>query len=357
VSRWNESLPERARIVMVDFKQCTEPDLQSVMTFIDEHWAKAHVLATSRALMSWQHADTERPGAYNWLLASNEQGVQGVLGFIPTHRYDTALVAEPFTWLALWKIRADAPRGIGLQLLSQLTARAKGPMGVLGINPQHPPMYKALGWQVGELSHHFVCNPDLRQNIVSAPPGRALPLPKAGRAVFTRVDAAALASLQLPQSQGSWPRKTPRYFAGRYLDHPVYDYQIHVISLEGHPRALLATRIAVSGDSKVLRLIDFLGEESAWAESGSGLATLLRETGCEYADLWQYGLQAETLAACGLVQVQFDGAVVVPNYFEPFLQRNGRIEFAVKGVPLQDLRLFRGDGDQDRPNRLPSRHG
>ena len=40
---------------------------------------------------------------------------------------------------------------------------------------------------------------------------------------------------------------------------------------------------------------------------------------------------------------------IIPNYFEPFEQKNVDIYF-VSNV-MENLHLYRGDGDQDRPSK------
>ena len=45
--------------------------------------------------------------------------------------------------------------------------------------------------------------------------------------------------------------------------------------------------------------------------------------------------------------------LVIPNYFEPFEQKNIDIKFAYKTAQsLPPVRLFKADGDQDRPSEL-----
>lgn len=336
----------------IEIHRCGERDLVAVMAFIHDHWAKDHVLSWYHPLMIWQHRDPAMPSFYNWLIAEDEEGIQGILGYIPTSKYDLSLAAHPLTWLAMWKIRSEPKnRTVGLCLLNTLSqASGTGIVAVLGINPSHPPMYKALGYFVGELNQHFTCDPGRTQTLIGAPDGFVPPRPIPGRAAFRTVEAAYLESSGLMGSK--LPRKTPRYFLNRYLVHPVYRYRVSSIELGGRLCGLLSTRVVAHGGARVLRIVDFLGDEAALAECGTALGLLLREEGCEYADLFEYGLPSEVLEACGFRRAEHGSEVVVPNYFEPFLQRSARIQFAVKGVKPEDLAIFRGDGDQDRPNRI-----
>lgn len=337
-----------------EIRRCREEDLFGVMEFIDAYWIKDHILFKHRELMDWQYGDPKSKGTYNWLIAEDEEGTQGILGFIPTFKYDPDLAVDPLTWLALWKIRPQPKNHtLGLRLMSTLAqAKGTGKLAVLGINSTHAPMYKALGYVVGDLKQHFTCNPNLAQTLIGAPDDFEPPQPLVGRATFREVDAIYLDTFILVGVKV--PCKSPRYFLNRYLIHPIYQYRIFAIELDGCSRALLSMRIASNNGARVLRIVDFLGDEEVLAESGSAIGQLLDEEGCEYADFLEYGLLPSVLVACGFRQAIHGSAVVVPNYFEPFLRRSTRIQFAIKGVRAEDLAIFRGDGDQDRPNQAPS---
>jgi hypothetical protein len=341
---------------MIEIKRCTDGDLQSVMDFLHEHWTKDHVLAKHRGLMDWQHADENHPGMYNWLIAVDEEGVQGVLGFIPTSKFDKVLSEKPLTWLALWKIRPESKNnGLGLQLLNTLAqSESMGIIAVQGINPKHPPMYKALGYFTGELAQYFVCHPNKTQSLLAVPEGFKLPVPSSGRATMEELNIKDLANIVLSPFEPKLPLKTPIYFVNRYFKHPVYTYKVFEVLLQEHAVAIVVIRIAESGAAKVLRIVDFLGSDQALSECGTAINQIMHENDCEYADFWQYGIAEETLAGSGFRRVNFAGNIIVPNFFEPFLQRNARIEFAIKGIKNEKLAIFRGDGDQDRPNRITS---
>lgn len=53
----------------------------------------------------------------------------------------------------------------------------------------------------------------------------------------------------------------------------------------------------------------------------------------------------------GFELLDLDGETIVPNYFEPFEQRNVKIEIAYK-TKGDNYVAFKADSDQDRPNIL-----
>jgi len=75
-----------------------------------------------------------------------------------------------------------------------------------------------------------------------------------------------------------------------------------------------------------------------------------RSIGAEYADVYNWGIAPDLFARAGFSEVDPDGADIVPDHFEPFEQVNIRLRFAVKSD--RPVVLFKGDGDQDRPNRM-----
>ena len=64
-----------------------------------------------------------------------------------------------------------------------------------------------------------------------------------------------------------------------------------------------------------------------------------------------FGLPEETFTKMGFELLDLDGETIVPNYFEPFEQRNVKIEIAYK-TKGDNYVAFKADSDQDRPNIL-----
>jgi hypothetical protein len=326
------------------------------MDFIGLYWSEGHILSVHRDLMEWQHNSHQNPNQCNWVIAKGNEGIEGILGFIPSSRYDEKIGDENFTWLALWKVR-NLPKNnlLGLRLLYFLL---KMPgvknVGVSGINPYHTSLYKALDFKVGELNQHYLCNPHKTSALISNPNNLNLPIPSPGVAIFKELNAKKVRCMKLKDNSSNVePLKTTKYFSSRYFNHPVYQYGVFDIRMNGISHGLLALRIAVAGSSKVLRVVDFIGDEEILSECGTAFSNLLKQYDCEYVDFWEFGLSPQVLCKCGFQKVSQEGSVIVPNYFEPFSQKTSPIQIAVKLVrPESNIRIFRADGDQDRPNSM-----
>ena len=335
---------------MVDIRICQNDDIETVMAFINLHWRKDHVLATSQKLMDWQYK--QAGGLYNFVLAYEGNDLLAVLGFIPVDRYDPALRDRAAVWLALWKLRSDVKiAGLGLRMLRFLERmHSIKTIAVNGINAAHPPMYQALGYRTGVLRHSYLFNPNMQSRLLAiVNPAVAVALPQLGQSVMQEMDQQTLQ--QLPWPPGNQNR-TPAYFAERYLRHPFYRYQVHLFSFDSQ-RALLATRVVRHGNAAALRIVDFTGDVNVLAQIGNSLEDLMQQHDAEYVDFLNSGIPQGLLAQAGFAELDFDGPLIIPNRFEPLERKNHRVFFAIKTSDTSEPLIFRADGDQDRPN-IPS---
>ena len=140
----------------VTIRRCRAEDVNDVLAFIDAYWKPGHIFTRHRGLFDWQHALHDHPGEYSIAIARRtaDRTLLGILGYIPTRQFDSS-IAENTVWLALWKVRDDAgSAGLGLQLLTFVTnSEPHTTLGVVGFNAAVAPIYRALGFTVGELRH------------------------------------------------------------------------------------------------------------------------------------------------------------------------------------------------------------
>ena len=83
---------------MISIGRCKSENIVSVMNFICENYSNGHVLSVSRELMDWQYKDGDY---YNFLLAWDDDQLMGILGYIPTERYDCDLKIRSIIFPAL----------------------------------------------------------------------------------------------------------------------------------------------------------------------------------------------------------------------------------------------------------------
>ena len=69
----------------------------------------------------------------------------------------------------------------------------------------------------------------------------------------------------------------------------------------------------------------------------------------EYIDCLNYGIDENIFFNLGFLKNNFDENLIIPNYFEPFVNQNIKIDVAIK-CDFDDYIIFKADADQDRPN-------
>ncbi len=139
------------------------------------------------------------------------------------------------------------------------------------------------------------------------------------------------------------PYKDRQYIEHRYFNHPVYKYQLYGIE----DKMVLVCREVSANGAKVLRIVDVLGDASMIRHAGKGLQELLKDNDYEYIDFMEYGMDESDVLAAGFVKLDPEGSNIIPNYFEPFEQRNIEVLCCAS---LRPALIFKADADQDRPS-------
>ncbi len=143
------------------------------------------------------------------------------------------------------------------------------------------------------------------------------------------------------------PFKDRTYLRHRYFDHPEYEYMVYTYTSDTTDSHLtLVVRIQEHDKAKVLRIVDGIGDWKIFTDAIPYIDSLIEHFGCEYADFYESGLDDNLLCTSGWRKVGEDENVI-PDYFSPFEQRNVKIYCSTSS---DEAILFKGDGDQDRPN-------
>ena len=271
-------------------------------------------------------------------------------GYIRANRHST-----PDIWVSVWVAR-KGHNGVGLELMSALP-RLTGARLVAcnNIRPQTMPFYQFLGWQTGRVGHYFRLA-DQAEFRLAVPGSNAGRLPVSGDLTLEPVHSVTrLQGMGMPPSSHT-PTKDVWYMTRRYFNFDYYRYDVWCITEQGKLLAYLVTRTADvrlndGSPIKVLRMVDFIGEDAVLTRLGVALDQLLAESGAEYLDCYCAGIPAVTMAQAGLSERLEGDGTILPNYLDPPVQEN--TEYYYFTSQPKDFVLFRADGDQDRPN-LPA---
>lgn len=338
--------------MIYEIHSCAATEKKELQQFIDRHWKKGHVLATSETLLDFQHRNND--GSYNFLIARNTVSgeIDGVFGYMP-------LISSPGVYYgAIWKVRDDINNNeiklLGAYLWKRMTKlpgfKAYAANGISAMAKQ---FYQRAGLTLGCLRQYYILSeqtPVYRiAKIDGARPSVPVETAEARQIRITTVDVAIADTIRYPY----YPVKNKAYLQVRYADHPYYHYDFRGIFNQERLLAVLVTRTIEAQGAKCLRIVDVYGGLEYCPSLYSAVQQLLRDENAEYIDCMNYGIDPEVFRRIGFSELDPDNTeTIIPNYFEPFEQSNVRIECA--HTQSGQFVIFKGDSDQDRPNIIPS---
>lgn len=334
------------------FRICSEEDLPLLLKFIDTYWKKDHILVRSKEIMDFQYYDAENR-QYTFLLAENQQTgeIDGIRGWIRVAQFDPALKSYDDVWSAVSKVRTDVQndeiRLLGSFLWRYLN-RHKG-FGTVGISHFSYAMHTALGHTMCSLSQYFILNPNIRTYKVAVVPETYSFTPSIDEC-WSLQEIADVRDVSPSEVSAFYrPFKSLTYLLNRFQNHPVYKYHFWGVMHSGRLECILVGKFIDINGARILRIVDVFGSLQNVGSLYSSFVDLMRESGCEYVDFLCFGIEREVFERMGfdtLDPTRED--LVIPNYFEPYLQKNIVINGAYK--PAERYTMFKADADQDRPS-------
>lgn len=331
-------------------------DIPNIMQFIHDHWKKNHILATDRKLFEYEFMEND---IVNIVLAIDKytKTIEAISGFLKCSHIPHKNLQD--IWGSIWKVNSDRANMtfLGVEIIKRLHEMQPFRYNLgIGVNPNTaiPVRKTAFREKTAKMDHYYALNPNVTdfkianiRNPVFQPYSNSIPKTTLTR--FTSV--AAIKECFDIESLDAVPYKDFWYVNKRFFHHPYYSYQVYGLQNDGQAiSALLVTRIVEHKDRKVLRIVDYIGNQELFSGLGPALHSLMVNEQYEYIDFYTFGFQRDYIMNAGFILKAEDDPNIIPNYFEPYLREN--VDIWVRY--MDDHVLFcKADGDQDRPNQIP----
>ena len=333
---------------MLEIKFAKLLDTDNIMKFIHNHWKNNHILSIDKDLFLYEYQDKDM---INFVIATDyKNNIYGILGFIKSSNNNSDI------WAAMWKaIKHDNHPMLGVELLEYLRNSSKyNKLTCSGINTNVIPIYNYLGFYTDYLHQYVMINTNLKNfnilKIKDAIYSRKLNFIENTKYSLTEIEENQL-NFNFKNDNNSVPCKGKKYFVKRYYNHPIFKYTVFGIFKEEAISSVIVTREVVVGNSKVLRIMDYLGNENDIVYISKYLYRIVIDNDYEYIDFMCYGFNNDNLERACFTKINLESNdLIVPNYFSPFLQENIKINFMADTKEIDKLRICKADGDQDRPN-------
>lgn len=331
---------------MIQIRQAVYEDIPRIMQFVEEHWKRGHIVGNSREFFEWQFVEGND---VHFIIAEDENGtLYGMDGYILYSHEENSDISG-----CLWKtIKSECPF-LGLKFGNVIEQEVRPRYGVgIGLNSRAQKIEKLQGNQISFMSHFYRLGIFDEYRIAKVI-NLMIPSYKTCESEFVplRTMQEFCKAISDHELRKHIPYKDYTYIQHRYFEHFSYSYQLFQLVKEGkRVNAVFVMREVEHAGRRIMKIIDFYGDSREIAYGGMALDNLLKKEGYEFIDFYCYGVCDEVVQKAGFIKRTKDDQNVIPNYFEPFEQRNVEISVAGSALSAPNTRIFRGDGDQDRPS-------
>lgn len=326
-------------------RKASPNDILDIMQFINSYWKKGHILGVDHEFFEYEHRNGNE---INYIISIDDyKNIEAILGYIPYGKLNRDVMT------VMWKVKNNDKPFLGVQLLEYLINNcdvriASSP----GINQKTIPIYEYLGYTVGKLKHYYRLNKCSEYKIAQIHDDRILTQEKQDihyslLPIHHMKELMDIFNFEEYKSRNPKPYKEPWYIEKRYFNHPIYTYKVFGIKDGlGKVESVLFTREVSYKSSKILRIMDFIGNIEKLNHISNDIDTIMQNNNYEYVDFYQSGIPNEIMESAGFI-LKDSKHNIIPNYFEPYVPENIEIYYFSTS---KDVVLFKADGDQDRPS-------
>ena len=332
-------------------------DVDSIMRFIRDEWSETHILGHNRDFLCWMYGNKEYGDEekINFvLMLDNQQQIVGLNGFVVySDDLDRRYVSSAIT-----KVKSDLCIPMcGVELIKRFhqLVPAKAYYSA-GTNPSTilPIGKKIFHYDTGLMCQYYILNERLKEYkvaVINQKRDATLVLSNYQLKEIKSIDELA-DKYNFEENHLYQAYKSKKYINKRFFEHPIYKYRVLGIVnpkyTDTYSGVLFCREIEVN-DSKICRVVDYLGEIDNLAKIGGALRTEMYEKQYEYVDFVVSELPEDIAKMAGFCLRTKTDENVIPMYFEPFVQKNIDIYYQRSD---KNIMIFKADGDQDRPNKF-----
>lgn len=307
----------------------------SFIEFLKKNWNSEHIYVKDRTYFEYEFSDNS-----NFVLAIRNNEIVAILGYLEYEQ-------KGDIFNAIWKNIGKVDDG--LKCFQFLLNENFKSVSSCGIKKNTIPIYEFLGINTGRLKHFYILNQEIEEyKIAKISEKNIKKIENKDVEGFIEVEnideLLKLIDYQDLKKYNFY--KSPEYFNKRYFKHPYYKY--HILVKAKNANSILVYRIVKANGGSCIRIMDFLGDEKEFNELTNYLIDKMVSEKHEYVDIYEVGIEDEILKNSGFIERIEEDSNIIPNYFEPFVQKN--IEIYYMSNCNSKFRMFKGDGDQDRPS-------
>ncbi len=307
-----------------------------IIDFLNCEWRKGQLLADKK-YFSYYYIDGKK---LNFIIATKNNDIVATCGFVRASGSDV--------WGSNLFVKKGEEPTLVLKIIKFFEKEGLTLFGI-GIVKRTQGIYRALGFQVGELKHYYKLFDKDEYKVATIVEKQIC------SNISNKYQVIEIGSEQILKEtidslifDNQRPYKSLEYIIRRYykFPYPEYAYKVWAIKVAENniPTVFITREQRVLGE-KVLRIVDIIGSEEELQGIGYFFEEQGKINGYEYIDCWCYGIKDTIMQNLGFFSNDVN---IIPDRLEPLQKCNDEIYFVNKNMP--GFRVFRADGDMDRPN-------
>jgi hypothetical protein len=325
----------------MSISQASIKDYKEIAEFIKKNYSANHILTKNKKVFFYFYAKKTK---INFLILKYKKKIISILGFlINNHK-------KKYIWLALWVSKKNQIFS-GIKLLKRLENNFKKRIFVLGLNDYTKKIMEQLNYKVKTMNHYYFINNNVDKfKIIKNPLSNKKKLNKNSQLFFEEVKRKNLNKYNKIILSRSF--MDFQDFKFKYINNQFYYYKFYLLKKDNRKLLIITRTIEVKKiNRKVIRVIDAFGNYNLFKYTRNFFLYLLKDLSIEYIDLINVGISSNFFFCSGMNLINYN-KTIVPNFFEPFKKENKKIYFAYNKIFKKKIIVFKGDGDQERPNLL-----
>ena len=335
---------------MININFCRKNEKKNLISFLKKNWPRKNIVFEKNNLFNWLYFDKKK-NRYNFLITIKNKKIQSCIGILKYNLIENDIKGS--IWLT-FLISKDKTSINSLNLISYVIKKYKNFLvGTVGLNNKVFPIYKYLGFKTGYLSHFFIPNPTIKNfKILKYKKGKKyIPAKKNQYLILKSNKYNFFNNISKFNYYQKKFLKDLNYYKNKYSLNTFYPYHYLLIKKKSKIYGFFVAREIYYLDKKALRLVEFFGDSNKIKFLKNQFEDLIIRSNYEYLDFYCYGLNQRIIKIAGFKKNNFTKKITVPNYFEPFKKKNVALSFALLNRKIS-VPIFKGDADQDRPNKI-----
>ena len=331
----------------ISYTRLHNEHLPQLREFCKENWGQEHPLIHNEEMFDYYYRDGNHINMVIAYIPDTDTGsidILGVCGFIKTNMDE-----NPDIFLSYILSKKKLHFGVSLRLIEYIKQITNArTINCNNIRKKTAAIYEFLDYTVADMDHYYRLNPEIKEYLLCSIENNHIEEIESFDIDSVEIKAVDdLVDFNFFRYKDNLPYKDMEYVGKRYLGYPFHAYMLFKV-FSAAKEALLVVRKITHEATSMLRVVDFIGDRTLIKDCGHILDNLMKEQMAEYVDWYSYGIDPSDMKKAGFSKVDQGDQNTIPFYLSPPVMENILVTVFVS--TSENFLMFRGDGDQDRPN-------